>query len=304
MIYHAALGDPKNPCIIFIIGIGGQLTNWPKSFTQELANKGFYVITFDNRDSGLSRHYDELGKPNFAEFIAAKQQGKPYKLPYTLQDMAQDVVLLMDKLEVKKAHIAGASMGGIIAQYVAIKFKDRVNSLICIASTSGEPLLPPPTPEVQAFFETTFNQANEAQGHVITKEEVISRKLKLFEHYFPNDFDKEKIKKELLAAYEREPNANGFPRQLLAMISAEPRTNDLKALDIPALIIHGDSDRVFPLKHGEQLKECFTNSKSQLEIIPKMGHGISEKNFSTIANLIVNFEKNLDLVSNCKQCRM
>lgn len=107
---YETYGNPTNRCIILIAGIGGQLIDWPPTLTQGLADKGFYVVTFDNRDSGLSYHYDELGSENINEAIAAKQQGKSFNPPYTLEDMASDVIKLMDELHIEKAHIVGASM--------------------------------------------------------------------------------------------------------------------------------------------------------------------------------------------------
>jgi len=133
-------GNPDNPCLILITGIGGQLIDWPEIFINGLVKNGFYVLTFDNRDSGLSRSYDG---------------------PYTLEDMAQDVVILMDDLHIKKAHIFGGSMGGIIAQYVAINFPDRVLRLICMATTSGESTLPPAKPEVLAYFSHFMTAVNQ-----------------------------------------------------------------------------------------------------------------------------------------------
>src|SRR5580658_10328962 len=104
-IYYETLGDSKNHCVILIQGIGGQLIDWPTQFTQGLVEKGFHVVMFDNRDFGLSRHYDELGVPNLHDAIAAKQQGISFHPPYTLEDMAADVIKLMDELHIEKAHV-------------------------------------------------------------------------------------------------------------------------------------------------------------------------------------------------------
>lgn len=278
-ICYETFGDPKHPCIILISGIGGQLIDWPLSLTQGLAEKGFYVVTFDNRDSGLSRHYDELGMPNFAEAVAAKQQGKSFKLPYRLEDLASDVVLLMDKLHIEKAHLVGISMGGIIGQYVTLNYKNRVSSLTCIASTSDDPSLPPAKKEVLEFFSASLNPGEQSL------ECFIKKKLELFKIYnHPDYFDEEKVKNQLAISFKRAHYPAGFSRLLLAMIAAEPRTEHLKTLTVPCLIIHGDYDPVFPVEHGKQLSACIPNS--HLEIVSKMGHGLPEELCPKIVNLI------------------
>ena len=160
-ICYEFFGDPSNPCVIFIAGITGQLISWPDSIIQGLVNAGFYVVTFDNRDVGLSSYYDHLDTPPLSAAIAAIKQGKMFNPPYTLNDMAQDIVILMDQLTVTKAHIVGISMGGQIAQIFAIEHPDRILSLTCIATSSGDPELPPPNPEVMDFFFNSHNDSND-----------------------------------------------------------------------------------------------------------------------------------------------
>lgn len=283
-IYYETFGNAHDPCIILITGIGGQLVDWSPILTHGLANKGFFVVIFDNRDSGLSRHYDQLGVPNFNEAIVAIQQGQLFHPPYTLEDMAADVIALMDELRIKKAHIVGGSMGGIIAQYVALNYTHRVLSLICIATTSGDPKLPPAKKEVLDFFATSMNSENQSL------ESAVNKKLQLFKIYnHPDYFDEEKIKKQLVTAFKRANDPNGFKRLLLAMICAKPRTEQLKNLDAPCLIIHGDYDPVFSVEHGKQLAESITGS--HLEVIKKMGHGLPDYFDYKIVNLIVSFIK-------------
>lgn len=277
---YETFGDPTHPCIVLIMGIGGQLIDWPPLLIQGLADKGFYVVVFDNRDSGLSHHYDELGIPDLAEALALKQRGEPFKPPYTLEDMASDVVALMDELRIEKAHILGWSMGGIIAQYVALNFTDRVQSLTCLATTSGDPQLPPAKKEVTDFFALSFSE--QPQG----LEEMIAHKVKLFKIYNHLDyFDEEKIRQQITTSWNRAYDPMGFKRLILAMICAEPRTERLKHLKVPSLIIHGDCDPVFPLEHGQQLAACLPNS--HLEIMDKMGHGLPDYFCPLIVDLIV-----------------
>lgn len=278
-ICYQTYGDPNHPCIILILGIGGQLIDWPATLTQGLVNKGLYVVTFDNRDCGLSRHYNELGVPDFSAAIAAKQQGKSFTPPYTLEEMSADVIALMDELHIKKAHIAGISMGGIIAQYVALNYVNRVLSLTCIATTSGDPKLPPAKKEVLEFFASSFTSSKK------TLECLINEKLHLFKIYnHPDYFNEEKIKSKLILSFKRAHDPHGFKRLLLAMVCADNRTDRLKKMIVPCLIIHGDYDPVFPVEHGIQLAESIT--KSRLEIIQNMGHGLPDDICEKIVNLI------------------
>lgn len=282
-LYYETCGNPGNPCIVLITGIGGQLTDWPLLLTQGLADNGFYVVTFDNRDSGLSRHYDELGMPNLGEAMAAAQEGKSFKPPYSLEDMAGDVIALMDELHIEKAHILGVSMGGIIAQYVALNHGNRVNSLICIATTSGDPGLPPAKKEVLESFASSMNAESQSM------ESSINNKLRLFRIYnHPDSFDEDKIRNELINSYKRANYPAGFKRLVLAMICAKPRTDKLKKLRVPCLVIHGDYDPVFSVEHGKQLAEIIPGS--HLEIIEKMGHGIPDFACNKIVALIVTAE--------------
>lgn len=265
-ICYETFGNKTDPCVILIMGITGQLINWPNELTQNLANAGFYVIIFDNRDTGLSTYYDELETPNLADAVNKKQQGKKINLPYTLHDMANDLLVLMDGLQIDRAHIVGVSMGGQIAQIFAIEHPERLLSLTLIATSSGDPGLPPPHPEVlDFFFNTDANNRN--------LESSINRHVQQYKIYHhPDDFDLEAVRKMQKKAYQRAYHPIGNQRQLLAMIFAEPRGKKLQSVSAPSLIIHGDYDPVTPLEHGKQLAKSLPNS--HLLIIEKMGHGL------------------------------
>ena len=226
--YYETFGNATDPSIILITGIGGQLIDWSPILINGLVDKGFFVIVFDNRDSGLSHQYIEFGVPNFSEVMSLIQQGQVFKPPYTLEDMAVDVVALMDELQIEKAHILGISMGGIIAQYVALNYPQRLLSLICIATTSGDPELPPAKKEVLDFFASSMLSENQSL------ESIINMKLQLFKIYnHPDYFDEEQIKTQLNRAFNRSHDQNGFKRLLLAMICAKPRIEQVKKLNLP-----------------------------------------------------------------------
>lgn len=283
-------GDSSNPCILLIAGIGGQLINWPPELIQALVDKGFYVVTYDNRDAGLSRHYEEYGQPSLSDLV----QGKMPEKYYTLDDMASDAILLLDKLNIQKAHIAGMSMGGMIAQLVAINHPDRVESLTCIATSSGEKDLPEPTREVQKFFFTPKRDKE------ILKEEYIKEKTALYRVYnHPDFFDEAEVRALHERIYERNHASSGFVRQLTAMAVAMPRTEMLGRLDLPSLVIHGDYDPAFPLEHGRQLADAIHGSK--LIVLEKFGHGLPVYFCMQIADQISDFYHNIASVMNMKR---
>lgn len=286
-ICYETFGDKSNPCIILIMGIEGQLINWPFEMTQALASQGFYLITFDNRDAGLSMYYDQLETPGLTDAIAAKQKGKDIHPPYTLEDMAFDIITLMDGLHIEKAHIVGISMGGMIGQVLAIEHPERVLSLAIIASTSGEPNLPPAKPEVLDFFFAPKKQDMDLASY-------LDKKMQLYKIYnHPSHVD-EKLARDFFAkAFHRAYHPAGFARQLLAMIFAEPRTQKLKQLEIPCVIIHGDYDPVFSLEHAEHLAQSLP--KSRLSIIKNLGHGLPACLCEQISALII---KNIRRVNN------
>lgn len=284
-IYYEAFGNPNNPCIILIMGIGGQLIHWPNEFIQGLVDNGFFVVIFDNRDAGLSQYYHDSNTPELHNVIKALQQGQSVSIPYTLVDMANDVITILGKLQIKKAHILGISMGGMIAQLVAIKFPHYVLSLICIATTSGEANLPPAKSEVLDFFFSS-------KSHVETLESYLQNKMQLHKIYnHPDHVNEEEMRTLYIKTYQRAHRPDGFKRQLLALISTKPRSQQLRALSTPALIIHGTYDPVFSIEHGKQLANCIPNSK--LIVIEKMGHGLPPILCNEIVNSIHQFIINI-----------
>ncbi len=276
-ICYECVGDRQHPALILIAGFGAQLINWDEEFINGLVSAGFCVITFDNRDTGLSSYYDQLDTPSVMDVIAKKQQGETVFPPYTLSDMAGDVVTLMDGLEIEKAHIAGISMGGQIAQVFAIEHPDRILSLTVIASGSGDPSLPPPTQAVLNFF---FNPKEPGDLAAAIERHVELHKI----YYHPDDYDVELSRQRLTQSYQRAYHPKGNQRHLLAMICAEPRTEALKNVRVPLLVIHGDYDPVFPAEHGRQLASLVDHA--HLEMIENLGHGLPKRTYDTIAGLL------------------
>lgn len=286
-IHYETIGDPNNPCMILTMGIDGQLIHWPEKFIKGLSEHGFFVVIYDNRDAGLSKHYDHLKTPEINEAIGLKMAGKPVQLPYLLDDMANDVVVLMDKLNIERAHMLGISMGGMIAQLTAIHYPERVLSLICIATTSGDANLPPAKPEVNTFFSSPKRKNENIDDYV-------NDKLLLYKIYnHPDFFDEQKIRALHIKAYHRGHNAMGFKRQLLATMAAGSRVEKLKLLKTPCLIIHGEYDPAFSIEHGKNLANCVVNS--ELVILEKLGHGLPEQLSDQICQSISSFIKTREI---------
>jgi pimeloyl-ACP methyl ester carboxylesterase len=284
-IYYETLGNPKNPAIILIAGLGAQLINWSPLLTQGLADKGFYVVLFDNRDAGLSRYYNEFKTPNLKEALAAKQAGKLIQAPYMLENMASDVILLLNKLDIDKAHILGMSMGGMIAQLLALNYPKRVSSLTCIATTTGDSELPQPNPDILNFFFSAQRQEENFDAYLNSRIALH----KIYTH--PKYYDEEKIGVMVEKSYHRAYNPSGFTRQMLAILCAEPRTEKLKALQTPTLVIHGDYDPIFSIAHGQHLAAILPNSR--LAILENMGHGLPDSLNTQILDLFHTFYRDL-----------
>lgn len=284
-IYYETLGNPENPCILLVNGLGGQLIHWPSALIEGLVKQGFYVVLFDNRDIGLSRYYDEYGAPDLHATITTLQQGKDFKPPYTLHDMAADAVALLDKLHIKKAHVVGISMGGMISQLIASSYPERILSLTCIASTSNDPTLPPAKQEVIDYFFAPQKQEDSIEIYV-------ENRMKLHKIYLhPDHVNEEKDHAFYTRLYHRAYHPAGFKRQLLAMICTGSLVEKIKEIKVPALIIHGDYDPVFPIEHGKQLAALLPNA--HLETIENMGHGLPECLCEKIVKLMNHFYSEL-----------
>lgn len=280
-LYYETLGLPENPCILLVNGLGGQLIHWPSAFTEGLVKQGYYVVMFDNRDIGLSRYYDECGTPDLHATITNLQQGKAFQAPYTLYDMAADAVALLDKLHIKKAHVVGISMGGMISQLIASEYPERILSLTCIASTSNDPTLPPAKQEVRDYFFSPQKQEDSIEVYV-------ENRMKLHKIYLhPDHVNEEKDGAFYTKLYHRAYHPAGFKRQLLAMICTGSLMDKLSQVTAPSLIIHGNYDPTFPIEHGKQLATLLP--KARLEIIEKIGHRLPECLCEKIVKLITDF---------------
>jgi pimeloyl-ACP methyl ester carboxylesterase len=231
-----------------------------------LADNGHFVIRFDNRDVGLSSKIDDGGIPNFMAAQMAYNEDRPVEAPYTLSDMAADGAGLLDALGVAKAHICGLSLGGMIAQTMAVEFPDRTLSLISMESSTSEKDLPPPTPEAMRALLTPPPAEREA---------YIRHLGQTFRTFSTNsDFYDEIMEKELSAlAYDRCFYPPGFVRQYVARLASGGRKKTLGTLQVPTLVIHGSHDALLPPEHGRATAAAMPQAKFHL--IDGLGHGLS-----------------------------
>lgn len=256
-------GDKNNPAVVLIMGLGTQMISWPVPFCEALAAEGFRVIRFDNRDIGLSEKMESLPMPNIPWSVFLSKLGLPVKAPYSLDDMAADTVALMDRLDLYKAHIVGASMGGMIAQLVAANHGDRVSSLTSIMSSSGRRGLPGASKEIIAEMRKRAFR----KGKPPVEESVRFWRMIGSTKYKDSD---EVLAQKVIASNERSYYPEGYTRQLLAIMANGSRVEKLKLIDAPSLIIHGRDDPLVPLECGIDTARHIPNS--HLEVIDGMAH--------------------------------
>jgi pimeloyl-ACP methyl ester carboxylesterase len=275
-IEYETFGHPSSPPVLLIMGLGGQLLAWDPAFCQELADAGFYVIRYDNRDVGRSTWFDDAGLPDLAEFMAGT--GTP---PYTMADMAADAAGLLESLGLPSAHIVGASMGGMIAQTFAIEYPERTRTLVSIMSTTGDRDAGQAHPEALAalFVAPPANRA-EATEQGVKSWRVIGSP------GFP--FDEEAVRQRTGAAYDRAFHPAGTARQLAAVMSQPDRTPALANVRVAALIIHGEADPLVDPSGGKATAAAIPGAR--LKLIPGMGHDLPPELFGElVADLALHF---------------
>jgi pimeloyl-ACP methyl ester carboxylesterase len=264
-IAYDTFGNPAHRPVVLIHGLNMQMVAWEVDFCQALADKGNYVIRFDNRDVGHSTWCSEAGIPDLAELMQDMAQGKPIKAPYSLKDMAADTIGLIDGLGIEKVHVAGVSMGGMITQTLAIYYPNRLSSMTSIMSTTGNPSLSGPTPEAQ---EVLFAQSPEE------RQAYIDFRVKLWQIFSGKgaQINIDKIRSREAMFYDRGLNPEAFPRQLAAIMASGNRKPLLKKVNIPALVIHGDIDPLVPMACGEDTADAIPGAK--MRVIKGMGHNL------------------------------
>jgi pimeloyl-ACP methyl ester carboxylesterase len=267
---YETFGSRNDPAILLIMGFSAQMTMWPEALCTGLADRGYQVIRFDNRDIGLSDKLDHLGEVNVMEAFMKAASGQPVTAPYTLDDFATDSVGVLDALGVGKAHIVGASMGGMIAQLVAVNHPHKARSLTSIMSTTGRRDLPPSKPEAMAVLTQPAPVEREARiAHTMGVWRIIGSQ----PVYAAGD---EELRRIATSIVDRAPyDPAGIARQLVGILASPPRNEMLKNVKLPALVIHGADDPLVNVEGGKDTAASIPGAR--LKIIPGMGHDFTSK---------------------------
>jgi pimeloyl-ACP methyl ester carboxylesterase len=261
-IAYERLGAPDAPPVLLIQGVGAQLVAWPDGFCTALVERGLQVIRFDNRDVGRSTHLSEAPPPDLPAVLG----GDLSSVSYTLSDMAADTVGLLDALGIDSAHLVGASMGGAIAQTVAIEHPHRVRSLTSMLSTTGNPKVGQPKPEtLTAVF---------GGPRPVTRQDVIDQHVRAFDILGSPGFPTPpaEVAERAACAYDRGYDPIGVARQAIATVASGDRTKRLRHLDLPALVIHGLDDVLCDVSGGHATAAAIPNAK--LVLIEGLGHNL------------------------------
>ncbi len=255
-------GEP----LLLIMGLGAQLVLWPNEFCERLADRGFRVIRFDNRDVGLSTKLHDMEKPRVKRLIVRALLGLPIEAPYTLLDMADDTTGLLDALELRDAHVVGVSMGGMIAQTMSIVHQSRVRSMTSIMSGPGNRL-------------TVLGGKPSAMLTLLkrppkTREEAVEREIEFFTTCGGSGYepDLDLLREQAERAWDRGPNPPGFARHIAAILSTGDRTAALRFVRAPTLVIHGDEDALIRPVAGRATARAIPGAS--LRMMPGMGHAL------------------------------
>ena len=276
-IEYEIFGDPSSKPLLLVMGLGAQMIRWDLEICELLVNRGFYVIRFDNRDVGLSTKLEEAGEPDVMKLFMAAQKGEPISAPYTLDDMADAAIGVLDALNIQKAHICGASMGGMITQIIGYRHPLRVLSLCSIMSSTGNPDLPPPKPEAMKILLAPAPTERE-----VCIEESIKRMRVLYGFGFP--FNEEKARKIATESYDRCFYPPGYIRQLAAIMATGNRREKVATIKAPTLVIHGGDDPLVSVEGGKDTAKAINGS--ELLIIDGMGHSMPPETWPRILEAI------------------
>lgn len=272
-------GDSADPPLVLIAGLGAQMIAWDAEFCALLARKGFRVIRFDNRDTGLATSFSDSGVPDVFKLVEARLMGGILDvwLPYTIDDMVADTIALFDFLEIEQVHVIGASLGGVIAQRLTICFPERVKTLTAMMTTTGALNLPSSTPEAMAVFLHAPSRSREEY----IENSVISWRIFNGSGY---KFDEEEARLRAGRHYDRAYSPDGAARQLAAGLALEPLKPYLTTLSVPTLVIHGDEDPVFPIECGRDIAVSVPDAK--MLVMEGVGHTIPKAIWPEIVDAI------------------
>jgi pimeloyl-ACP methyl ester carboxylesterase len=262
-LYFDTFGAPSGPTFLLVSGLGAQCVAYEDEMCERIASAGFHVVRFDNRDVGLSTHLDDApGDPMGA--LAAAGAGEQVDAPYTLSDMAADGIGLLDSLGIDTAHVLGSSMGGMIAQTIAIEHPGRVRSLTSMYSTTGEPEVGSPDPEVLVSLLSIMVPQTTREGR-IDSGVALARLIGS-----PDVFDEARVRTRTAATVDRSYDPAGVSRQLVAILASGSRAEGLAQLRLPTMVLHGDRDRLVDISGGRRTAELVPGA--EFRVLEGMGH--------------------------------
>ncbi|MCC6436869.1 MAG: alpha/beta hydrolase [Acidimicrobiales bacterium] len=261
-LWYERLGEEDGPPLLLVNGLGGQAIGWPEEFCWGFVDRGFHVIRFDNRDAGLSQFFD--AEVDITAALPAFLDGGEIPAPYRLQDMAADTIALLDALDVPTAHVLGASLGGMVAQLLAIEHPARVASLTSLMSTTGDRALLVPEPDVLAMLlRPVPTDVESAVASALAWSELVDS---------PEHRDPEAVEAFARRAWARCPRRDGAARQLLAIAASPSREEQLARLEVATLVIHGSADRLIRPEGGQRTAALVAGA--ELLELEGMGHDL------------------------------
>jgi pimeloyl-ACP methyl ester carboxylesterase len=271
-IEYETAGDRTDPALLLIMGLNAQLISWDDDLVAALVARRFFVIRYDNRDVGRSTWFDEAGVPDVLGLLTGEAKAR-----YVLTDMAADAAGLLDALGLVSAHVVGASMGGMIAQTLAIEHPERVRTLVSIMSTTGDHTVGQPSEAAVAIL---------LRAEPTDRTEAVERAVEVWRLLgspgFP--FHEDRLRAEAGASYDRAYHPEGTARQLAATVASPDRTSALRSLKVPTLVIHGEADQLIDVSGGRATAAAIPGA--QLWTIPGMGHNFPPELFEEFAKRI------------------
>ena len=264
-VYFETFGDPEDPTLLLVCGLGAQCVGFDEPFCEQIASLGVRVVRYDNRDAGLSTHLAGVEVDPLAAMTAAAS-GEPVEAPYTLSDMAADGIALLDALDVAEAHVVGTSMGGMIVQTMAIEHPDRVRSMTSIFSTTGEPDVGRPRPDVLAALAGLMVPAPDRAARVAQGVELA----RLIGS--PAVFDEHRARYRTELFVDRDDDPTGVARQMVAILASGSRAGSLPSVGAPTVVLHGDADPLIDISGGIRTAELVPGA--EFRALEGMGHDL------------------------------
>ncbi len=282
-IEYETTGNRKDPALLLVMGLGAQLTLWPDALCEGLAQRGFYVIRHDNRDVGLSTDFGAAGVPNLMEAFGKLMTGRAVEAPYYLKDMAADAAGLLAALDIDRAHMVGASLGGMIVQLLAAHYPGLTRSMVSVMSTSGRRGLPMGKPEAVAML------SSQPEGRA--REQLVAHAMKLRNVIGSPGFRSpdDEVRRLVERNIDRRYYPEGAARQYLAILASGDRVEALKSVKVPTLVLHGEDDPLIPVECARDVAELVPGA--QIQTYPGWGHDVPAQMVPPLVERIATFCK-------------